>query len=47
MPNIHRITSAGNAANRIAANRVTYEISGQTLILRRIGTHDILGVESR
>jgi addiction module RelE/StbE family toxin len=27
--------------------RITYEISGQTLILRRIGTHDILKVESR
>ena len=29
------------------SHRITYEISGQTLILRRIGAHDILKVESR
>jgi mRNA-degrading endonuclease YafQ of YafQ-DinJ toxin-antitoxin module len=27
--------------------RITYEIIGETLILRRIGTHDILKKESR
>jgi mRNA-degrading endonuclease YafQ of YafQ-DinJ toxin-antitoxin module len=34
-------------ASVTASHRITYEISGQTLILRRIGTHDILRVESR
>jgi mRNA-degrading endonuclease YafQ of YafQ-DinJ toxin-antitoxin module len=29
------------------SHRITYEISGQTLVLRRIGTHDILKAESR
>jgi mRNA-degrading endonuclease YafQ of YafQ-DinJ toxin-antitoxin module len=29
------------------SHRITYEISGQTLILRRIGIHDILKAESR
>jgi mRNA-degrading endonuclease YafQ of YafQ-DinJ toxin-antitoxin module len=27
--------------------RMTYEVSGEALILRRIGTHDILRKESR
>jgi mRNA-degrading endonuclease YafQ of YafQ-DinJ toxin-antitoxin module len=29
------------------SHRITYEVSGDTLILRRIGTHDILKAESR
>jgi mRNA-degrading endonuclease YafQ of YafQ-DinJ toxin-antitoxin module len=29
------------------SHRITYEISGQTLILRRIGPHDNLKAESR
>jgi len=27
--------------------RITYEVSGETLVLRRIGTHDILRKEKR
>jgi len=29
------------------SHRITYEVTGETLILRRIGPHDILRAESR
>jgi mRNA-degrading endonuclease YafQ of YafQ-DinJ toxin-antitoxin module len=29
------------------SDRITYQVSGDTIILRRVGTHDILKEESR